>query len=138
MVAVAALSLGGAAYGLSVLFDAYALRYVGAARESAYFGTAPAFGVLASVLVLGEHVDVVEAIAIVAMALGVHLLLTERHDHRHTHESLEHDHVHRHDDGHHVHRHEPPVEAHSHSHVHAPLTHAHAHVSDVHHRHAHE
>lgn len=137
IVVVSALALGGAAYGLSVLLDAYALRYVGAARESAYFGTAPAFGVLGSILVLGERVDVVEATAIVAMALGVYLLLTERHDHLHPHEALQHDHVHRHDDGHHVHHHGSPVEVHSHPHVHAQLTHAHAHVSDVHHRHDH-
>ena len=73
------------------------------------------------------------------MALGVTLLLGERHRHAHAHERLEHDHVHVHDE-HHRHEHDdgvPGEQPHAHPHVHTPLTHAHTHVSDVHHRHRH-
>lgn len=44
----AALVLGSASYGASIVLDAGALRFVGAAREAAYFATAPFVGALAS------------------------------------------------------------------------------------------
>ena len=53
-VAAQALGLGGLSYGVSVLLDAYALRLVGAAREAAYFATAPFAGALLSIPILGE------------------------------------------------------------------------------------
>ncbi len=134
---VAAVALGGAAYGLSVVLDAYALRWVGAAREAAYFGTAPVFGVATAVLVLGESITVAESAAIVVMAVGIFLLVTEGHVHGHTHDPITHDHRHRHDDGHHDHAHGQFVVEHAHEHVHAASAHAHPHVSDVHHRHPH-
>jgi drug/metabolite transporter (DMT)-like permease len=132
-----ALTLGGAAYGLSVLLDAYALRFVGAAREAAYFGTAPVFGVATAVLILGERISLGEAVAIVAMSAGVYLLVTDRHTHTHAHDPIVHDHRHRHDDGHHEHTHPVPVLEHAHEHLHAATEHDHPHVSDVHHRHPH-
>jgi drug/metabolite transporter (DMT)-like permease len=136
---VAALVLGGAAYGASVVLDAYALRWVGAAREAAYFGTAPLFGVITAVLVLNETINATEAVAIMAMALGVYLLVSERHQHAHRHTLLVHDHRHRHDDGHHDHAHDGLALSgeHTHEHVHSPRVHAHPHVSDAHHRHDH-
>lgn len=137
MIIVAALMLGGAAYGLSVVLDAYALRFVGAAREAAYFGTAPFFGVLISVLVLNETINLSDGIAMAVMAVGVYLLITESHRHHHRHDPLDHDHRHRHNDGHHNHRHAQPITEHSHRHLHEPMRHAHPHVSDVHHRHSH-
>lgn len=136
---IAALVLGGAAYGISVVLDAYALRWVGAAREAAYFGTAPLFGVITAVLVLNETISPTEAVAMASMALGVYLLVTEHHQHRHRHSPIVHDHRHRHDDGHHDHAYDGnvPQGEHSHEHMHSPLAHAHPHVSDAHHRHDH-
>lgn len=136
-IAIAALVLGGLAYGLSVVLDAYALRYVGAAREAAYFATAPLFGVITAIVVLSEALSVGEVAAGVVMVAGVTLLVTDRHEHVHTHEPISHDHRHRHDDGHHDHHHDEPVEEHAHPHTHDATTHRHAHVSDVHHRHRH-
>lgn len=138
-VLVGALVLGGAAYGISVVLDAYALRWVGAAREAAYFGTAPLFGVITAVVVLGETLNAAEATAMIVMALGVYLLVTEQHRHTHRHAPLAHDHRHSHDDEHHTHCHDglDPLVEHSHPHVHDPLVHSHPHVSDDHHRHDH-
>lgn len=136
-VLLASLVLGGVAYGLSVLLDAYALRFVGAAREAAYFGTAPVFGVAIAVLVLGEAISFGEGVAIVVMSIGVYLLVTDRHTHTHVHDPIVHDHRHRHDDGHHNHTHFEPVLEHAHEHTHAATKHTHPHVSDVHHRHRH-
>jgi len=138
-VLLATLVLGALAYGASVLLDAFALRLLGAAREAAFFATAPFAGALLSVPVLGERLGALQAAAGAVMVAGVALLVRERHGHEHTHEDLEHTHRHVHD-AHHQHPHPAGTDTtgpHVHPHRHAPLTHAHAHVSDAHHRHAH-
>ena len=136
----AALVLGALSYGASILLDVYALRLVGAAREAAYFATAPFFGALLAVPLLGERIGVREALAATLMIAGVRLLLRERHEHLHRHAPLLHEHVHTHDDGHHAHAHDAPVApgvAHSRPHAHEAVAHSHPHVSDAHHRHEH-
>lgn len=136
---VVALLLGAVSYGLSVVFDAYALRALGAAREAVIFATAPFVGLLLSIPVLDHRPTVTEIGAGVVMAVGVGALLRSRHAHMHTHPSLDHEHRHVHDE-HHRHPHEPgvdPTEPHSHAHRHDELTHTHVHVSDAHHRHGH-
>ncbi len=138
-VTMAALALGSVSYGASVVLDAYALRLVGAAREAAYFATAPFLGALAAILLTGERPGLSDGIAMAVMAAGVALLLRERHGHRHAHEALDHAHAHVHDE-HHQHAHgpdDPPGEPHAHAHHHAPLAHDHAHTPDAHHRHRH-
>lgn len=134
-----ALTLGAVSYGASVVLDAYALRLVGAAREAAYFATAPFIGALAAPLITEESLGWRDGLAMLLMGLGVGLLLRERHSHFHRHEALRHSHRHVHDE-HHQHRHGPqdPVgEPHAHEHEHAPLAHDHPHVPDLHHRHRH-
>jgi drug/metabolite transporter (DMT)-like permease len=134
-----ALLLGSLSYGLSVVLDAYALRLIGAAREAAYFATAPFVGALGSVILLQESLGRFDVVALIAMVAGVALLWRERHSHRHRHEPLRHDHLHSHDQ-HHDHAHapnHPPGSPHSHWHEHEPLEHDHPHVPDVHHRHRH-
>jgi len=136
---LAALVVGAFSYGMSIVFDTYALRAIGAAREAAYFATAPFFGALFSLLLLREHVGAAEAVAASVMLLGVTLLLREHHEHEHVHDVVTHEHRHRHDQ-HHRHFHDsdmPPGEPHSHVHTHAPVRHRHPHVPDVHHRHRH-
>jgi drug/metabolite transporter (DMT)-like permease len=135
----AALALGALAYGISILVDAYALRLLGAARESAMFATAPFAGALLAVPLLGESWAASELVAVALMVTGIVLLVGDRHAHRHAHVSMEHDHRHVHDE-HHQHPHPPgvdPTEPHSHPHRHEGLVHSHPHVSDTHHRHQH-
>ncbi len=132
-----ALGLGAASYGTSILLDAYALRLLGAAREAAYFATAPFLGALGAVLLLGEQLSASTLLAGAFMAVGVWLLLSERHGHAHTHQAVAHEHRHVHD-VHHQHPHLGPyTEPHSHPHQHAQLTHDHPHVPDAHHHHRH-
>jgi drug/metabolite transporter (DMT)-like permease len=138
-IVAAALAVGVVSYGLSIVLDTYALRLLGAAREAAFFATAPFIGALAAVLILGDRPSISMVAAAAAMLAGVVLLVTERHTHEHTHEELEHDHLHSHDE-HHQHAHEPgqgTTEPHAHPHRHASLTHNHAHLPDAHHRHRH-
>ena len=134
-----ALLLGSVSYGVSVVLDAYALRLIGAAREAAFFATAPFIGALASVVLCGDRLGLIDVGAMVVMSLGVALLLRERHTHEHAHHELQHEHAHQHD-AHHKHEHapnDPPGEPHSHRHQHASLVHDHPHLPDLHHRHRH-
>jgi drug/metabolite transporter (DMT)-like permease len=135
----AAVVVGFAGYGVSLVLFVVALRHIGTARTGAYFSLAPFFGGLVAVLVLREPVTIQIAAAGSLMALGVWLHLTERHEHEHSHEEMAHEHRHVHDQ-HHQHSHdgtESPGEPHSHWHVHAGLRHSHAHFPDIHHRHEH-
>lgn len=134
----AGLVLGAVSYGLSIVLDMRALRLLGAARQAAYFATAPFIGALIALPVLGESLRPTQAIAGGFMVIGVGLLVRERHSHSHTHPAVVHEHAHEHDD-HHQHAHDGPVtEPHSHVHAHVQLTHDHPHVSDLHHRHGHD
>jgi drug/metabolite transporter (DMT)-like permease len=138
-VVAAALVLGALSYGVSIVLDAYALRMIGAAREAAYFATAPFLGALGALVLLRERLGPLQGVALIAMAAGAAVLLREKHGHRHHHQPLHHEHLHEHDE-HHAHAHgpnDPPGSPHSHEHEHEALEHEHPHVSDLHHRHKH-
>jgi drug/metabolite transporter (DMT)-like permease len=131
--------VGMVGYGASLALFVLALRGLGTARTGAYFSTAPFFGVVAAVLVLGEPLTGQLLAAAALMAAGVWLHVTEHHEHVHAHVPTAHEHAHIHDE-HHRHAHgslDPGGERHSHWHHHAPLEHAHPHTPDAHHRHRH-
>ena len=127
---------------MSLLLDMHALRLLGAAREAAYFATAPFIGALLAIPLLAERPGLAEAAAGLVMVAGVVLLARERHSHLHTHEPVEHEHLHVHDEHHqhdHDHDHDHPAQGtspHSHRHRHEPITHEHPHLPDLHHRHS--
>jgi drug/metabolite transporter (DMT)-like permease len=131
-----ALLLGAVSYGCSLYLAVRAMRELGAARQAAYFATAPFIGAGLSMVVFGQLPRVAELIAAALMAVGILLLLREQHCHVHAHAELVHDHLHVHDE-HHAHHETAVAEPHSHMHRHAPLLHGHAHTPDAHHRHAH-
>lgn len=135
----AALAVGAAGYGLSLVLYVLALRRIGAARTGAYFALAPFVGAVAAMAIPGEHPGTLFWPACALMAIGVWLHLSEHHSHPHDHEALTHDHSHRHDE-HHRHTHDFPWdgrEPHAHPHHHPPLTHSHRHYPDQHHTHRH-
>ena len=132
-----ALLLGALCYGVSIVLDVYALRLLGAAREAAFFATAPFAGALASIPLAGDRPGIAQLVAALLMAAGAWLLARERHGHMHAHDPIEHEHAHVHDE-HHRHEHEGPItEPHAHAHRHSSLVHDHPHVPDLHHRHRH-
>lgn len=133
---ILAMILGSLSFGASIVLYVYSLRYLGAARTSAYFGISPFFSAAMSALILGENLTGHVSIAALLMILGFLLLITEKHSHFHTHPEIEHDHSHCHDK-HHQHTHEHQHSPHSHSHFHGRLSHDHPHTPDLHHRHEH-
>ncbi|MCC6530234.1 MAG: EamA family transporter [Pseudomonadales bacterium] len=142
VVATAAL-LGLLCYGVSLTLFVVALRQLGAARTSAYFGLAPFWGALLAIALLGEPLTPQLLVAALLMAVGVALHLTERHQHLHHHAPMSHRHRHHHaldGDPHHDHSHAepvPPGTGHSHFHHHPALSHDHPHFPDAHHGHRH-
>jgi drug/metabolite transporter (DMT)-like permease len=77
-----ALLVGFFCYGISIVLDVYALRFLGAAREAAIFATAPFLGAVAAILILGERAGVSELVAGLLMAAGiVSFKLTRQLDH---------------------------------------------------------
>jgi drug/metabolite transporter (DMT)-like permease len=71
----AALLLGFVSYGLSIVLDVYALRYIGAAREAAFFAIAPFAGAVAAVPVLRERFTANDLGAGALMAIGIALIV---------------------------------------------------------------
>jgi drug/metabolite transporter (DMT)-like permease len=69
----AALLVGFVCYGLSIVFDVYALRYLGAAREAAIFATAPFIGAAAATPILGDRLSLPLFAAALLMSLGLAL-----------------------------------------------------------------
>lgn len=134
-----AAGVGFFGYGVSLVLFVVALRELGTARASAYYGVAPFVGVAVAFGLLGERPDTMFWGAAALMALGVWLHFTERHGHAHSHDALAHAHSHTHD-AHHEHEHAfdwDGQEPHTHPHVHDVLTHSHPHAPDLHHRHEH-
>lgn len=136
---VAALALGGVAYGASLALYVAASQQLGAIRSQLVFASAPFLGIFLSWAALAERPGLRHVPAIALVASGLVLLLTGRHEHEHAHEARVHSHGHRHDDGHHDHAHDglDPGTWHVHEHAHEAVRHAHAHVPDMHHRHEH-
>lgn len=135
----AAGAVGLTGYGLSLVLFVIALRYLGAARASAYFSIAPFVGALIAVVFFHEPATLQLIVAGALMGVGLWLHLSERHEHAHTHEWTRHDHRHVHDE-HHQHHHDAEGvgrEPHAHSHTHEPMRHTHPHYPDEHHRHVH-
>lgn len=134
-----ALLLGAFSYGISIVLFILALRQLGAARTSAFFGSAPFIGSIISIAVFGEMPTVQFFISLPIMIIGAILIIGEKHQHIHTHEYMQHDHKHSHDDLHHNHVHKDGfIGEHSHIHEHDNLEHEHPHMPDIHHRHKHQ
>lgn len=132
-----ALGTGALGYGASIVLHLLAVRSLGAARQAAYFATAPFIGALVAMPVLGERLTAAHLASGALMGFGIAAIVRAHHAHTHVHEPEEHEHAHVHDE-HHRHAHEDAVaEPHSHLHRHAPLFHDHPHLPDPHHRHGH-
>ena len=135
---LAALTIGAAGYGASIVLWVKGARDLGAARGQLIFATAPFIGALVAWTALNEPISTAQLAAVAIAAIGITFSLRSAHDHTHTHEPIEHEHEHRHNDDHHDHHrgsHEETAESHTHRHIHRPTTHTHPHVPDIHHRH---
>lgn len=135
---IKALLVGFVSYGLSITLYIASAQKLGAVRSQLAFSAAPLFGVLLSVLFLGETLSGVQMISGGLLFGSVLLMMSEKHAHAHVHAAMDHSHSHTHDDLHHGHPHDgTPPGPHSHFHKHEPAEHEHPHWPDLHHRHGH-
>jgi len=137
---LALVAIGAVGYGASLRWYLFAQRTFGVARTASVFASAPFVGA-ALAFALGDRAAGSQLLlALLAIATGVALHITERHRHVHQHRPLDHEHAHVHADEHHLHGHqgEAVSGSHSHPHHHEPQVHAHAHGPDAHHAHEHE
>ncbi len=130
------MGLGFISYGMSTILFILSMRGLGAARTSAFYGTAPLAGVLLSIFIFRESPSISYIIAGLLMISGALLLINEEHSHFHVHTALMHEHSHKHDDP--AHRHDSSLGLHSHEHEHLMEEHQHDHMPDIHHRHEHK
>ncbi len=139
VVVLVALIVGAVSYGLSITLYITAAQGLGATRSQMIFSTAPFFGLLLSVTVLGEAFTGAQAMAAGLIVVSLMILFSEKHAHAHRHDSLSHQHLHRHNGLHHDHEHDGlrTAVSHVHGHEHNPQKHAHKHWPDLHHRHGH-
>jgi len=77
LIVIAALVLGAISYGLCYEYMIQSMRRIGAARMGAYFNTAPFFGALFSIALLGERPAASFWWAAALMACGLWLYATE-------------------------------------------------------------
>ena len=137
--AAGVLLTGAMSYGISLVLFVEALRRIGSARTGMLFAAGPFFGVMLSIILLGERPPSSFWVAALTMLAGIGLLYRESHAHLHDHVVQSHRHKHVHDE-HHRHGHEGLAvgeEPHDHFHTHEQLTHHHVHWPDMHHRHGH-
>ena len=137
-IVIGGLVLGVFAYGFSIVLYITAAQHLGATRSQLIFSSAPFWGILLSIMILGESFTWQLGLAIILFIASILVLMREQHQHTHVHETVLHDHPHRHDDGHHDHHDDGTSESwHTHTHQHNFLKHAHPHMPDLHHRHTH-
>ncbi len=134
-----AIIVGVFSYGFSISLYIWSAQNLGATRSQMIFASAPFFGVLISVILLGEHLSWMQLGAALLLIVSVLILFRDQHGHYHEHEAMDHNHGHRHDDHHHTHAHikYPDNGYHGHWHNHDSASHNHPHWPDVHHRHDH-
>lgn len=103
-IVLAAMLLGCVSYGLSIVLFIIAMRTLGAARTSAWFGIAPFAGAAISFLVFRNSPGIMFLIALPFMVLGALMLFGEEHGHTHLHVHGTITHEHWHSDAEHHHR----------------------------------
>lgn len=130
--AVAAMCLGTVSYGLSIALFILATRGMGAARASAWFGTAPFAGTALSLVIFRSLPGVQFLLSLPFMITGALLLFGEKHTHMHSHTALVHEHYYTPDE------HHPFKNKITYRHTHHGVRHSHPHRPDIHHRHDHE
>lgn len=144
-----ALTVGGLAYGASIVLYIESARLIGALRSQLVFAMAPFFGfglsfLFAGMGIISENLSWSHLVAIPLLVGSLGLVFTEQHAHTHLHPEMHHTHYHRHDDEHHGHEHPRGLRIngsrggyHEHNHVHDPHSHEHPHLPDLHHAHEH-
>jgi drug/metabolite transporter (DMT)-like permease len=133
--ALAAMAVGALGYGVSIAMWITGARLVGAARGQVIFALAPFIGALLAWPVNGDRLAPATVVAFVISLIGVMIVGSAHHAHRHVHLAMQHAHPIDPGDPHHG---PGAIEVLSETeHRHLALSHEHEHLPDIHHRHGH-
>ena len=130
-----ALAVGAVGYGLSITMWITGARLVGAARGQVIFALAPFVGALLAWPINGDRLITTTVVAFSVSLVGVLVVATSHHNHRHVHQVIEHAHPIDPGDAHH--RPDAIAMLGGTAHRHLAFTHEHEHLPDIHHRHDH-
>lgn len=132
---IAAAAIGAIGYGLSITMWITGARLVGAVRGQVIFALAPFIGALLAWPINGDHPSTTTGFAFAVSLVGVVVVGTARHGHRHVHTVVVHAHPIDPGDPHHS---SDAIEVLSGTqHRHLAIAHEHQHLPDIHHRHSH-
>jgi drug/metabolite transporter (DMT)-like permease len=132
---IAALVIGALGYGLSIAMWITGARLVGAARGQAIFALAPFIGAMLAWPINGERLSFITVLAFTVSLVGVVVVGSAHHGHRHVHIVMQHAHPIDPSDPHHGPGAIEIVSGTEHRHL--TLAHEHEHLPDIHHRHTH-
>ena len=132
---IAALAIGSVGYGLSITLWISGARRIGAARGQVVFALAPFVGATLAWPLVGERLGGRILGAFTISLVGVMIVATSNHRHRHVHRTIVHAHTVDPDDIHHQPGAIELLDGDTHRHL--ALTHEHDHLPDTHHRHEH-
>ncbi|MCU1400232.1 MAG: DMT(drug/metabolite transporter) superfamily permease [Acidimicrobiales bacterium] len=131
----AALAVGAVGYGISITMWITGARLVGAARGQTIFALAPFIGAVLAWPINGDRLTSTVIVAFMVSLVGVVIVGSAHHGHRHLHTAMIHAHAIDIGDPHHA---PGAIEVLSGTeHRHRAITHEHAHLPDIHHRHSH-
>ncbi|MEO8265473.1 MAG: DMT family transporter [Ilumatobacteraceae bacterium] len=133
--ALAAVGIGVVGYGVSITMWITGARLVGAARGQVIFALAPFVGALLAWPINNDRLSSTTVVAFSISLVGVIIVGTAHHGHRHVHQAMRHAHPIDPQDPHHS---LDAIDVLSGTeHRHRALTHEHEHLPDIHHRHGH-
>ena len=133
--AIAAMAVGALGYGLSIAMWITGARLVGAARGQVIFALAPFVGVLLAWPINGDQLSSATVAAFAVSLVGVVVVGSAHHGHRHVHRVMVHAHAIDPSDPHHGPGAIQILSGTEHRHL--ALAHEHEHLPDIHHRHSH-
>ena len=133
--AIAAVAIGAVGYGVSIAMWITGARLVGAARGQVIFALAPFVGAVLAWPINGDPLLTTTVVAFTLSLIGVLVVGSGHHGHRHVHAVIEHAHPIDSGDPHHG---PGAIEILSGTeHRHLAIAHEHEHLPDIHHRHSH-
>jgi drug/metabolite transporter (DMT)-like permease len=133
--AIAAVAIGALGYGVSIAMWITGARLVGAARGQVVFALAPFVGALLAWPINGDRLASATIVAFAVSLVGVVVVGSAHHGHRHVHRVMEHAHPIDPSDAHHGPGAIEILDGTQHRHL--ALAHEHEHLPDIHHRHGH-
>jgi len=133
--AIAAVAIGALGYGVSIAMWITGARLVGAARGQVIFALAPFIGAVLAWPIDGDPLSSTTVVAFTLSLIGVLVVGSGHHGHRHVHAVIEHAHPIDSGDPHHG---PGAIEIlNGTEHRHLAIAHEHEHLPDIHHRHSH-